>query len=89
MLDEAPALPVAAVDVVAGVVEEDSQSGLGAVALGAAAGGQVLVVAREIAQHPDRHVPGEPEAHDRAVVAVVAGVVEAGTRGRNGSRTRC
>ena len=71
------ALAIAFVNVVAVVVEEDAEAHLVAGALGQSAGGLVLVVAAEVAEHAHRAVPGHAGAHDRAFVDVVAGVVEA------------
>ena len=58
MLGRGVALAVALVDVVAVVVEEDAEARLGAAALGQAAGGLVVVVAAEVAEHAHRAVPG-------------------------------
>ena len=41
----------------------------------------VAVVAAEVAEHADRAVPAEADAHDRAAVDVVARVVEAEAQG--------
>ena len=81
--------PVALVDVVAVVVVKDAEAGLLALALGAAAGCQVLIVAGKVHEIANGAIPGEANAHDRAVVGIVALVVDEEANRIVAARNRC